>query len=84
MTASRDDEDLLHLFNQIKAFSALPDSSPPQAMPTGLNGFQRAMCYQYCEELAVHVRISWGLNPHHCISWGLNPHHCISWGLKRV
>lgn len=51
--AGRDDQALLEIFNLIKAFSQLPDSAPKQKLPSNLNGFQRAMAYQYCEELGV-------------------------------
>ena len=47
------DAPLLELFDTIKAFSQLPDTAPSQKLPAGMNGFQRAMAHQYCEELGV-------------------------------
>lgn len=50
---SRDDNALFEIFNMIKKYSELPDTAPKKRLPANLNGFQRAMAYQYCEELGV-------------------------------
>ena len=47
------DAAVCEIFDLIKAFSELPDDAPAQKLPTGLNGYQRAMMHQYCEELGV-------------------------------
>ena len=44
---------LLGLFDQIKSFADKPDDAPSEPMPSGLNGYQRAMVHQYCEECGV-------------------------------
>ena len=41
-----DDAALLELFNTIREFADLPDCTPAKKMPSGLNGFQRAMVHQ--------------------------------------
>ncbi|KAL1521516.1 hypothetical protein AB1Y20_021176 [Prymnesium parvum] len=64
--SSRDDEALFEIFNMIRAFAALPDNAPQQKLPSHLNGFQRAMAYQYCEELGV-ANKNEGTEPNRCI-----------------
>ena len=39
----RDDAALLELLETIREFAAAPDCAPAKKMPSGLNGFQRAM-----------------------------------------
>lgn len=43
-----------------------PDCAPPKKMPSGLNGFQRAMVHQYCEELGVREETR-GIEPNRAI-----------------
>ena len=47
------DAEVCQIWNQIKRFAELPDDAPAERLPTGMNGYQRAMMHQYCEELSV-------------------------------
>ena len=47
------DAPLCMLYDQIKEFSEKPDDADSERLPTNLNGYQRAMAHQYCEELGV-------------------------------
>ena len=57
------DAAILIIFDQIKAFSELPDNAPAERLPLNLNGYQRAMTHQYCEELGVSTEKR-GKDPH--------------------
>ena len=47
------DAAVCHIFDTVKTFAELPDDADSERLPTGLNGYQRAMAHQYCEELGV-------------------------------
>eukprot|EP00966_Prymnesium_polylepis_P217143 5025520-Prymnesium_polylepis.1 len=54
-------------FGTIKAFSLLPNDAPSQQLPSGLNPYQRAMAYNYCDECGVHSEAT-GKEPNRVIS----------------
>jgi hypothetical protein len=58
---------VFEIFEMIKAFAALPDSAPAQPLPSGLNGYQRAMAYNYCDECGVANEAS-GKEPNRVVS----------------
>ena len=47
------DAAVFEIFETIKAFSRLPDDAPPQPLLAGLSPYQRAMAYNYCDEMGV-------------------------------
>ena len=52
--ASRRDANMLVIFNKIKEFAESdPEDLPHNILGPGLNGFERAMAHQYCDELGL-------------------------------